>query len=93
MTKRELKKVLKKLPNWSVNAKETQLQQTFTFATHVAALVFIARITVHAEVLQHHPDITFTHQKVKVKLTTHSEKTLTKKDFLLASRIDGLATD
>lgn len=90
MKKREIKKAFNKLEDWDLNSKETQISKTIDFTSHVDALVFIARITVHAEVLQHHPDITFTHAKVKIKLTTHDVKGLTKKDFALAERIDRL---
>lgn len=90
LTKTELKKGMKKLPDWSVNPKETQLYKTFTFKKHVDALIFIARITVHAEVQQHHPDIEYSYAKVKVKLTTHDVKGLTKKDFVLAEKIESL---
>lgn len=71
---------------------ETNLTRSFSFDSHVEALVFIARITVHSEVLQHHPDIKFTYKKVKVKLTTHEPKGLTKKDIEMADRINSLCS-
>lgn len=92
LTTKQIQRQSKKLPNWTLNSKSTFLARTFTFENHVDALVFIARITVHSEVLQHHPDITYTYAKVKVKMTTHEYKGLTKKDFELAKRIDGLCT-
>jgi len=87
-TKTDISKFLKQNPNWAVNSAGTKMVNTFTFANHVTALVFIARVTVHAEILNHHPDITFTYAKVKINLTTHSIKALSKLDFDLARRID-----
>ena len=92
LNKREIKAVLKKHSEWSVNSKETMLYRTFSFSKYIEGLVFIARISVHAEVLQHHPDIEFSYGKVKVKLTTHDLKGLTKVDVALLERIDKLCT-
>lgn len=90
LTKTDLKKLLKKVDAWEVNPKNTVLSQTRIFKNHIDALVFIARVTVHAQVLDHHPDILFTYKKVKLSLTTHDLKGLTKKDFDLAERIDSI---
>ena len=91
LSKAELKKALAKLPNWKANPKGTVLSQTVTFPSHVDALVFIARVSVHAQVLDHHPEIIFTFAKVKVQLTTDDIKALSKKDIALAERIDTIA--
>lgn len=88
LTTKEIEKFLKRYPEWSVNAKQNLLYRTIKFENHIDALVFIARVTVFAEVQQHHPDIEFSYSKVKVKLTTHEVKGLTKKDLKLASRIE-----
>jgi 4a-hydroxytetrahydrobiopterin dehydratase len=90
ISKVELVKFLKQNSDWSVNSKNTQISNTISFKNHVSALVFIARVIVHAEVLNHHPDITFTYQKVKIVITTHSLKGLSKLDLELAKRIDAL---
>ena len=90
LTKKEIQKVLKKHPEWAVNTKQTQFYRTFQFSKYIDALVFIARISVHAEVLHHHPDIEFSYGKVKVKIATHVLKGLTEVDIALLNRIDGL---
>lgn len=91
LTKKQLDTFLGRHTQWSATSKNTKLNHTFKFSSHVDALVFIARITVHAEVLQHHPEITFSYQKVKVTITTHEAKGLTKKDIDLAKRIDNFS--
>ena len=92
LTKREIETCLKKYDHWTVNKKQTEFSRTFDFDEHIDALVFIARVTVHAEILEHHPDITFSHKKVKVALTTHSFKALTKVDMALLERIETIAS-
>ena len=90
LTKREIQSLVSKY-DWTLNKKETELSKVFLFDTYVKGLVFIARITVHAEVLSHHPDIEFSYGKVKVKLTTHELKGLTKLDAVLLERIETLS--
>jgi len=90
LKKKEVEKALKKLPSWNANPKQTSIATTRTFNNHIDALVFIARITVHAQVEDHHPEIVFTYNKVKVTLTTHDVKGLTKKDIDLALKISAL---
>lgn len=90
LKKTETTKLLKSLSLWQVNPKNTILFKTVTFKNHIDALVFIARITVHAQVMDHHPDIEFSYKKVKVSVTSHEVKGLTKQDFELAKKIDAL---
>jgi 4a-hydroxytetrahydrobiopterin dehydratase len=82
-----LKKALTALPLWNTNPKATILSRIFNFNNHLDALVFIARTTVHAQVLDHHPEILFTYKKVKISLSTHDVKAITKKDIELAQKI------
>lgn len=88
-SEKEVEKHLKNLSSWKVNPKSTTLSKSFPMANFVGGLAFIAKITVHAEVLEHHPDIELSYDEVKVKLTTHDAEGLTRKDFELAERIDG----
>lgn len=91
LTEREISRVLKVHEKWSCNQKKTKLYRTFVCDSYVDALVFIARISVHAEVLQHHPEILFTYTKVKITLTTHELGGVTKLDVSLLERIEKLA--
>lgn len=90
LTAKEVDKWVEKHDAWTVSAKGESLTQSFSFSSAVAALAFAAKITVHAELLQHHPIIELSHGKVKIKLHTNDVKGLTTKDFDLAKRIDGL---
>lgn len=88
LTKSQLKKMFLSVPLWTPNPKQTAITRTFVFKNHINALVFIARTTVHAQVLNHHPEIVFTYNKVKISLSTHDAKGLSKMDFDLAKKID-----
>lgn len=91
LTKKQLTALSKELPDWSVNSKGTFMTRTVTVKDYVAALVLAARITVHAEILNHHPEVTLSYGKLKIKLTTHEVKGLTHKDVELATRVNTLA--
>ena len=86
----DIGKKLKKISEWVLNSKQTELSKTFTFSNFVNGLAFVAKITVHAEVMGHHPDIELSYGKVKVILSTHDAKGLTNDDFELAKKIDNL---
>ena len=90
LSKKEVEKHLRDLSEWKPNAKHTQISKTYPFPSFIAGLAFIAKISVHAEVLNHHPTLELSYGNVKVTLTTHSAKGLTKGDFELAGRIEKL---
>ena len=91
LTKPQLKKALKTLDaDWVLQSKDTKMTRTFSFRNYIEAFIFVARITVHSEVMQHHPVVQLSYGKVKVTLTTHDAKGLTSFDVGLASKIDTL---
>lgn len=91
LTKTQIKHATKALDaGWVLQSKDTKLTRLFTFKNYIEAFIFVARITVHSEVLQHHPVIQLSYGKVKVTLTTHEAKGLTSLDVTLATKIDTL---
>ncbi|MFQ3598356.1 MAG: 4a-hydroxytetrahydrobiopterin dehydratase [Chloroherpetonaceae bacterium] len=69
------------------------IQKTFSFdgsdgkSPFLKGLAFIERVATLAEDANHHPDITFTYNRVVISLTTHDKGMLTEKDFDLATKI------
>ncbi len=56
------------------------------------AIALVNKVAELAEQADHHPDIlVYGWNKVRLTVSTHSEGGLTKADFELAARIDGLA--
>lgn len=90
---KDVEKKFKAISEWQLNKKGTELSKTFAIDSFIKGLSFIAKIAVHAEIMQHHPDVTLSYTKVKVTLTTHDVKGLTQKDFDLAKRIDNLKSE
>ncbi len=86
----DIEKKLKKLPEWNVNAKYAEISRTFPLRSFITGLSFIAKIAVHAELMNHHPEIELSYGGVKVRISTHDVKGLTNLDFELAKKIDTL---
>lgn len=87
LTAKEIQKYSQRLSEWKVNTKQTEITAEFKTKDFVEGLIFLARVTVRAEMMNHHPDVTVSYGKVKVKLTTHDIKGLTVIDFKLAEQI------
>lgn len=86
----EIRKQAEKLSDWSLNKKSTELSKRVNTQSFVAGLAYCAKITVHAELLKHHPTIILSYNMVTITLTTHDVKGLTALDFELAKRINNL---
>ncbi len=77
---------------WVLNTKGTAIAREFRFPNYIEGLIFVNKLAVHAEVLDHHPDITMKYGVVKVTVTTTELKTLTAQDFELAKHSDTIYT-
>ncbi len=84
----EKKRITRLGEHWSLDAKERHLTATFTFPNYLDALMFVTRISVHAEVHRHHPEVCLSYGKVVVTLTTHEAKAVTTLDIELAEAIE-----
>jgi len=89
LTQDEITKKLSSLSSWV--QEENQIVKLFQFKDFTEALSFVNKVGAEAEKMDHHPDI-FIHSwnKVKITISTHSEGGITKKDFQLAEKIEGL---
>jgi 4a-hydroxytetrahydrobiopterin dehydratase len=89
LTQNEITKNLSSLSGWM--QEENQIAKQFQLKDFAEALAFVNKVGAEAEKMDHHPDI-FIHSwnKVKITISTHSESGITKKDFQLAEKIEGL---
>jgi 4a-hydroxytetrahydrobiopterin dehydratase len=86
----ELQKLADELGGgWTV-VDEHHLTKEFTFPDFVQALAFTNRVGEVAESEGHHPDIHLSWGKVVIDIWTHKIDGLTRSDFVLAAKIDGL---
>jgi 4a-hydroxytetrahydrobiopterin dehydratase len=83
---KQIKLYLKAVPNWSKRAQT--ILRTFKFEGFLKSIAFVNRIARKAQRINHHPDIDIRFNKVTLKLTTHDEGGITKKDFSLAKQCD-----
>lgn len=89
LSKSEINKNLKSLnSNWKL--VDNKIQREFIFKDFLSAFNFIKKLADLAEILNHHPDIFNSYNKVIISLTTHDLGGVSKKDFKLAMEIDNL---
>ena len=89
LSKNEINKNLKSLnSNWKL--VDNKIQREFIFKDFLSAFNFIKELADLAEILNHHPDIFNSYNKVIISLTTHDLGGVSKKDFKLAMEIDNL---
>ena len=77
---------------WAV-VGEHHLEKNFRFPDFATALEFVNRIGVVAETEGHHPEIRLGWGRVGVAIWTHVIDGLTENDFVLAAKIDRVASD
>lgn len=76
---------------WTVSDDGKALERRFTFADFSAAFAFLARVALHAEKVDHHPEFTSVWSRVDFRLTSHDADGLTERDVALAEAINALA--
>ena len=86
----EIKNMLKDLEDGWTSEDHKSIQKTFKFDDFMGAMDFANRIADLAEEEGHHPTLTVSWGKLKVKLMTHKIKGLHENDFILAAKVDKL---
>ena len=73
--------------DWSGTDK---IVKEFYFKDFNGALEFIKKVAQVSEEMNHHPEIKWNYNKVKITLVTHDEGGVTEKDIELSKKIDKL---
>lgn len=84
----DIQKKMEKLKDWALEGDA--IVKDVTFNDFKQALEFVNKVGEVAEKNNHHPSIILDYNFVHLTLTTHSEHTLTEKDFIVAEEIDKL---
>lgn len=92
LTQEEVTSLMVTVPGWKLSPDNKHISLRLTFPDFKTSLVFVNRVGELAETEDHHPDIYFGWGFVECTLTTHSAKGLTRNDFIVASKIDVLAS-
>ena len=78
-------------PGWTFEDGGKALRRSYRFADFSEAFGFIARVALHAERADHHPEFTSAWNRVDFRLTSHDAGGVTQRDRDLAEAIDRLA--
>lgn len=85
----EIEKMLHGVPDWTL--REGAIEREFHFGNFRSAIEFVNKVADLAEEEEHHPDIFVFYNKVRLVLSTHKVGGLSRKDFVLAEKIERLA--
>jgi len=95
VTQAEIQELKPQIPEWSLVDREgiQRIERVFRFKDFAEALSFTNRVGALAEAEGHHPAILTEWGQVTVTLWTHKIRGLHRNDFLMAAKIDSLATE
>ncbi len=77
---------IRSLPGWRRDG--SYIVKVFDFPTFLAGVGFVRAVARVAEAQGHHPDIHIVWTRVTLRITTHDEGGLTRRDFTLARAIE-----
>lgn len=86
----EREAALAQLSDWTLRADGLAIERRFKFADFAEAFGFMARVAIHAEKADHHPEWFNVYNRVDITLTTHDAGGLSKRDVDLARKIDAM---
>lgn len=82
---------LARLDGWRAVENRDAITKEFRFKNFNAAFGFMAKVALHAEKHDHHPEWTNVYNRVAITLATHDAGGVTDKDVALAHFIDEAA--
>ncbi len=78
------------LSGWAADGDQA-ISKTFKLDDHIAAMGFVNRVAMAAEVMGHHPELSIVYSTVAIRLSTHDAGGVTQLDLDLAGRIEHYA--
>jgi 4a-hydroxytetrahydrobiopterin dehydratase len=88
ISKDDLKRLLKKIPEWEVEGKA--ITRTIEFDDFQESVEFVNDLADIAADVDHQPDVDIRYNKVTLYLTTHEAGGVTDADIELAQLVDNL---
>ncbi|HEX3424183.1 MAG TPA: 4a-hydroxytetrahydrobiopterin dehydratase [Sphingomicrobium sp.] len=76
---------------WALEDGGKALIRSFKFTDFSEAFGFLARVALHSEKVDHHPEFTNVWNRVDFRLTSHDQGGVTNRDLSLAEAISKLA--
>jgi 4a-hydroxytetrahydrobiopterin dehydratase len=87
----DISEVVSRVPTWEII--KGQLYSEFIFKDFEESFLFMTKVAVVAEQMNHHPTWTNTYNKVNITLWTHDDNALTNLDIELAEEIDKIVAE
>lgn len=87
----EIDKIKDSVPQWSADGQN--IRREFKFNNFGEAIIFVNKVAELAERYDHHPDISISYNKVALTLSNHKIGGLSRKDFILAAKIDHIINE
>lgn len=87
----EVDALLRDHPGWTLRDDGLAIEREFKFADFSEAFGFMARVALHAEKVDHHPEWSNVYNRVCITLTTHDTGGLSARDAAMAAAIGKLA--
>ena len=91
LTQTEAEGLRVEIPDWVLLDDAHRIERTFRFGNFRGAFNFVQKVGELAEAEGHHPDVSFGWGYATVSLRTKKIKGLHENDFIMATKIDGLA--
>jgi 4a-hydroxytetrahydrobiopterin dehydratase len=92
LTSEEAQRYLAQARNWALLDDGRKIERTYRFKDFREALGFVAQAGALAEAEGHHPDIAFGWGYATISLQTKKIKGLHENDFIMAVKLDRIAT-
>jgi 4a-hydroxytetrahydrobiopterin dehydratase len=92
LTPQEAESYRAQAPDWALLDGSTRIERTYRFSNFREAFAFVAKAAGLAEKEGHHPDIRFGWGYVTVSLQTKKIKGLHENDFIMAAKLDRMAS-
>ena len=78
------------LAGWAADGDQA-ISKTFKLDDHIAAMGFVNRVAMAAEVMGHHPELSIAYSTVDIRLSTHDAGGVTQLDLDMAGKIEHYA--
>jgi 4a-hydroxytetrahydrobiopterin dehydratase len=91
LSEEEAEALAAELPGWQREGT-ARLRREYSFPNFSDAFGFVARAALLAEREWHHPEIELGWGRCAFELTTHTVGGLSRNDFIMATKLDGLAS-
>jgi 4a-hydroxytetrahydrobiopterin dehydratase len=84
--------LLREVPGWRVSPNLGVLSKRFRFTDFVSTMAFVNQMAVLAEEQGHHPDFCVHYDLLDIELSTHAIHGLSENDFIIAAKLEMLAS-